>query len=71
MPCDFIAFARSLNPLGDHHDLLVANVFAQTEALAFGRTPEQVRADGVARGARAAQDVRGQPAQHHDPAPRS
>ena len=48
VPCDFIAFARSLNPLGDHHDLLVANVFAQTEALAFGRTPEQVRADGVA-----------------------
>ena len=47
VPCDFIAFARSLNPLGDHHDLLVANVFAQTEALAFGRTPEQVRADGV------------------------
>jgi glucose-6-phosphate isomerase len=47
VPCDFIAFARSLNPLGDHHDLLVANVFAQTEALAFGRTPDQVRADGV------------------------
>ena len=47
VPCDFIAFARSLNPLGDHHDLLVANVFAQTEALALGRTPEQVRADGV------------------------
>jgi glucose-6-phosphate isomerase len=37
----------SQNPLGDHHDLLVANVFAQTEALAFGRTPEQVRADGA------------------------
>jgi len=48
VPTDFIAFARSLNPLGDHHDLLVANVFAQTEALAFGRTPEEVRADGVA-----------------------
>jgi glucose-6-phosphate isomerase len=47
VPTDFIAFARSLNPLGDHHDLLVANVFAQTEALAFGRTAEQVRADGV------------------------
>jgi glucose-6-phosphate isomerase len=47
VPTDFVAFARSLNPLGDHHDLLVANVFAQTEALAFGRTPEQVRADGV------------------------
>jgi glucose-6-phosphate isomerase len=47
VPTDFIAFARSLNPLGDHHDLLVANVFAQTEALAFGRTAEHVRADGV------------------------
>jgi len=47
VPCDFIAFARALNPIADHHDLLVANVFAQTEALAFGRTPEQVRADGV------------------------
>jgi glucose-6-phosphate isomerase len=47
VPSDFIAFGRSLNPLGDHHDLLVASVFAQTEALAFGRTAEQVRADGV------------------------
>jgi glucose-6-phosphate isomerase len=47
VPCDFIAFARGLNPIADHHDLLAANVFAQTEALAFGRTPEQVRADGV------------------------
>jgi glucose-6-phosphate isomerase len=47
VPCDFIALARGLNPIADHHDLLVANVFAQTEALAFGRTPEQVRADGV------------------------
>jgi glucose-6-phosphate isomerase len=47
VPCDFIAFARALNPIADHHDLLVANVFAQTEALALGRTPEQVRADGV------------------------
>ena len=47
VPCDFIAFARALNPIADHHELLVANVFAQTEALAFGRTPEQVRADGV------------------------
>ena len=47
VPCDFIAFARGQNPIADHHDLLVANVFAQTEALAFGRTPEQVRADGA------------------------
>jgi glucose-6-phosphate isomerase len=47
VPCDFIAFARPLNPLGDHHDLLVANVFAQTEALAFGRTADEVRAEGT------------------------
>ena len=47
IPCDLIFFARSLNPLGDHHDLLVANVFAQAEALAFGRTAEEVRAEGV------------------------
>jgi glucose-6-phosphate isomerase len=46
-PCDFIAFHRSLNPLGEHHDLLVANVFAQTEALAFGKTAEQVLAEGT------------------------
>jgi glucose-6-phosphate isomerase len=47
IPCDFIAFARSLNPLGEHHDLLMANVFAQAEALAFGRTPEEVRKEGT------------------------
>src|SRR6202040_4042624 len=47
VPCDFIGFHRSLNPLGEHHDLLVANVFAQTEALAFGKTPEQVREEGT------------------------
>jgi glucose-6-phosphate isomerase len=47
IPCDFIGFFDSLNPLGDHHDLLMANVFAQTEALAFGRTPEEVRAEGT------------------------
>ena len=47
IPCDFIAFDRSLNPLGAHQDLLVANVFAQTEALAFGKTPEQVREEGT------------------------
>ncbi|MGO9940007.1 MAG: glucose-6-phosphate isomerase [Terracidiphilus sp.] len=45
--CDFIAFARPLNPLGRHHDMLLANVFAQTEALAFGKTPEQVKAEGT------------------------
>ncbi len=47
IPCDFIGFHQSLNPLGEHHDLLVANVFAQTEALAFGKTPEQVREEGT------------------------
>ena len=47
VPCDFIAFARSLNPLGRHHDLLVANVFAQAEALAFGKTADEVRAEGT------------------------
>jgi glucose-6-phosphate isomerase len=47
IPCDFIAFDRSLNPLGRHHDMLLANVFAQTEALAFGKTPEQVKAEGT------------------------
>ena len=48
IPCDFIGFGKTLNPLGDHHDLLMANVFAQAEALAFGKTAEQVKADGTA-----------------------
>jgi len=48
IPCDFIAFALSLNPVGDHHDLLMANVFAQAEALAFGKTAQQVREEGTA-----------------------
>jgi glucose-6-phosphate isomerase len=47
IPCDFIAFGQPLNALGRHHDLLLANVFAQTEALAFGKTPEQVKAEGT------------------------
>ncbi len=47
IPCDFIGFYQTLNPLGNHHDLLMANVFAQTEALAFGKTAEEVKADGV------------------------
>jgi glucose-6-phosphate isomerase len=47
IPCDFIGFRKPLNPLGRHHDLLMANVFAQTEALAFGKTAEQVRAEGT------------------------
>src|SRR5579862_3166205 len=48
IPCDFIAFDRSLNPLGRHHDLLLANVFAQAEALAFGKTAAEVKAEGTA-----------------------
>ena len=47
IPCDFIAFGKSLNPLGQHHDMLLANVFAQSEALAFGKTPDQVKAEGT------------------------
>jgi glucose-6-phosphate isomerase len=47
IPCDFIGFAKTLNPLGNHHDLLMANVFAQAEALAFGKTPEEVKAEGT------------------------
>jgi glucose-6-phosphate isomerase len=47
IPCDFIAFAHTLTPLGRHHDMLMANVFAQTEALAFGKTVEQVKAEGT------------------------
>lgn len=46
IPCDIIAFCQSLNPLGEHHDLLMANVFAQAEALAFGKTAAEVRAEG-------------------------
>ena len=47
IPCDFIAFAKALTPLGSHHDILLANVFAQAEALAFGKTAEEVRAEGT------------------------
>jgi glucose-6-phosphate isomerase len=47
IPCDFIAFARPLTPLGRHHDMLLANVFAQAEALAFGKTPKEVKAEGT------------------------
>ncbi len=47
IPCDFIAFAKPLHPLGRHHDMLLANVFAQTEALAFGKTPGEVKAEGT------------------------
>jgi glucose-6-phosphate isomerase len=47
IPCDFIAFAKALNPIGRHHDMLLANVFAQTEALAFGKTADEVKAEGT------------------------
>ena len=47
IPCDFIAFGQSLNPVGRHHDMLIANVFAQSEALAFGKTADEVRAEGT------------------------
>ena len=47
IPCDFIGFCQTLNPLGEHHDLLMANIFAQGEALAFGKTAAEVRAEGV------------------------
>jgi glucose-6-phosphate isomerase len=47
IPCDFIAFAQTLNPLGRHHDILIANVFAQAEALALGKTAEEVKAEGT------------------------
>jgi glucose-6-phosphate isomerase len=47
VPCDFIGFCRSLNPGGDHHDQLMANLFAQAEALAFGKSADEVRAEGA------------------------
>src|SRR6185295_17351184 len=47
IPCDFIAFANALTPLGRHHDILLANVFAQAEALAFGKTADEVKAEGT------------------------
>ena len=47
IPCDFIGFLQAIEPLGDHHDLLMANMFAQTEALAFGKTAAEVRKEGV------------------------
>jgi glucose-6-phosphate isomerase len=47
IPCDFIGFCQTLNPIGNHHDLLMANLFAQTEALAFGKTEDEVKADGT------------------------
>jgi glucose-6-phosphate isomerase len=48
IPCDFIGFGKTLNPLGEHHDLLMSNLFAQSEALAFGKTADEVKAEGTA-----------------------
>ena len=67
IPCDFIGFGQPLNPLGQHHDMLLANVFAQGEALAFGKTPEEVKAEGSPDWLVPHRDVRGQPALQHDP----
>jgi len=47
VPCDFIGFCQTVTPIGDHHDLLMSNLFAQTEALAFGKTEDEVRAEGI------------------------
>ena len=47
IPCDFIGFCQTLQPLGNHHDVLMANLFAQTEALAFGKTEDEVKAEGT------------------------
>ena len=66
IPCDFIAFAQPLNNLLNHHDILIANVLAQSEALAFGKTAEQVKAEGTAGRAGAASRVRGQSSLDHD-----
>ncbi len=65
IPVDLIGFARTLNPLGEHHDYLSSNVFAQAEALAFGKTKEQVRGRGDPRGGRAAPGDGGQPPDQH------
>ena len=66
IPCDFIAFDETLNPLGEHHDMLLANVFAQGEALAFGKTAEEVRAEGAPDWLVPHRTFRGKPAVEHD-----
>ena len=67
IPCDFIGFMHTLNPLGDHHDLLMSNVFAQPEALAFGKTPEQVSEEGTPGPDRSPPGDGGEPALERDP----
>ena len=71
IPCDFIGFERPAHEVGSHHDLLMANFFAQTEALAFGKTREQVEAEGVPAHQVAAPHVPGQPSDQHDPGARA
>ena len=66
IPCDFIGFVDTLNPLGRHHDMLLANVFAQAEALAFGKTREEVEGGRDAGLARATPGFRRQSAVEHD-----
>ena len=68
IPCDFIAFGKPLNPLGAQHDMLLANVLAQGEALAFGKTAEEVKAEGTPDWLGAAPHLRGQPTVQHVPA---
>ena len=66
IPCDFIGFCQTLNPLGRQHDLLMANLFAQTEALAFGKTADEVESRGHAGAAGAASRLRRQSPDQHD-----
>ncbi len=68
IPCDFIAFHKTLNRLGEQHDMLLANVFAQGEALAFGKTPDEVKRGGSRRLARSASRIRGKSAVQYDTA---
>ena len=67
IPLDLIGFGKTLNPIRDHHDILMSNVFAQAEALAFGKTEEEVRAEGTPEAVVPAPRVRGQPADERDP----
>ena len=67
VPCDLIGFCRPLSPLAEQHDLLMANLFAQAEALAFGKTAEELKAEGSPGFPDAVPRHRGQPADQHDP----
>ena len=71
IPCDFLGFHRPAHEIGTHHDLLMANLFAQTEALAFGKSREQVEAEGVPGAPGSAPDVPRQPSDEHDPGARA